>query len=367
MTFEPGRTIILREVSGGEVWAERPVRVVRDDDLVALWLPRGTRWRKPMTLNGDPWRIPIPPWKLGDAVWNKYELLQLIPQDGTASYAAWASWDEEGRWSGWYINLQQPLRRVDDGFEYLDLALDLLLLPDGSHRWKDEDEFEEFVERGLISPEESRRVRSVAETVLEEFQRGIGLFGEGWNTWRAGPRLANPRSRAGGELAALRGGASSYGGMKYVGSVPERLPFLDRHEITIATSPLETWIALGRVLDSHFSGAMPETYSRLIGCHDTEASGPRPFGVGSTLVGFHIASAKPPRELVLEGAHRFSNYRLAFTLDRDGEGSTLNAETHASFPGFTGSVYRAAVVGTHAHALLVKRMLGRVKSLAESR
>lgn len=182
--FRPGRCIILREVHEGRVWAERPVRVVADDDIIALWLPRGTHWRKPFTPDGGVIRIPTGAWELGEAIWHRFDVLQLIPSAGSAPHAAWAAWNEDGDWAGWYINLQEPLRRVADGFEYLDLALDLLLLPDGTHRWKDEDELEEYVQRGVLTRARATRVRAEAEMVLAEWLSGGGIFGEGWDRWR---------------------------------------------------------------------------------------------------------------------------------------------------------------------------------------
>jgi hypothetical protein len=44
------------------------------------------------------------------------------------------------------VNLQEPFRRSQFGFETMDLALDVIVEADRSWRWKDEDELETFVD-----------------------------------------------------------------------------------------------------------------------------------------------------------------------------------------------------------------------------
>ena len=55
---------------------------------------------------------------------------------------------------GWYVNLQLPFRRTELGFETMDLVLDLIVDPDGSWRWKeDEDELGPGSHVACSSPE----------------------------------------------------------------------------------------------------------------------------------------------------------------------------------------------------------------------
>ena len=68
--------------------------------------------------------------------------------------------------------------------------------------------------------------------------------------------------------------------------------------------------------------------------------------------GFRLAERAPDR-VVLTGRHRFSTYTLTFEAT-DGR---VAAITHAAFPGVAGRLYRAAVIGSGAHAVLVRRML----------
>lgn len=146
----------------------------------------------------------------------------------------------------------------------------------------------------------------------------------------------------------------------------DRLPHVDEHSVQIGAGPQATWEALLRVAEGSVSSGGAPTLSRLLGCADTTAAGPRPLAAGSTLPGFHVAAATAPEELSLSGSHRFSNYALIFRLDDLGEGSTrLRAETRAEFPGFKGSVYRALVIGTRMHVLVTRRILSATKRRAE--
>jgi hypothetical protein len=147
---------------------------------------------------------------------------------------------------------------------------------------------------------------------------------------------------------------------------PVRPPFVDEHSVTIEADPASTWDSLLRVVDGSFASGAAPTFARLLGCADTASVGPRPLAAGSSLPGFHVASAYAPKELDLAGSHRFSNYELIFRLDDRGGGRTrLNAETRAEFPGVKGSVYRALVIGTRMHVLATRRILGATKRRAE--
>lgn len=105
----------------------------------------------------------------------------------------------------------------------------------------------------------------------------------------------------------------------------QRLPFVDEHAVTIAAPPERAWEAVLRTAPSR---------------------------------GFRVTEAAPPHRLVLEGRHPFSRYALVFALDDPESGATrLRAQTWAAFPGLKGRVYRALVIGSGAHAVLVRRML----------
>jgi len=146
------------------------------------------------------------------------------------------------------------------------------------------------------------------------------------------------------------------------------LPHVDEHSTSIAAGPDPAWEALLRVVEGSFVSEARSRGARLLGCEDSEASGPRPLAAGSAFPGFHVEAAERPRELLLAGSHRFSDYALIFRLDgAAGNGTTLRAETRAAFPGLKGQAYRGAVIGTRMHVAVTRRLLAAVKRSAERR
>ena len=180
-------TLVRQEIWNERVWAARPLHVVRDDpDGLALWFPRGTRWKAPITppsrpreadrgerlaqcaLRGD--------WIFRDVEWD---VDTLVLARAGAWHELWVSWLPNGEHWGWYVNLQLPLRRAALGYTTMDLVLDLIVDPDGSWRWKDEDELETWVARGVCTPEMAERIRREGEAVLAD-----PPWPTGWEDWR---------------------------------------------------------------------------------------------------------------------------------------------------------------------------------------
>ncbi|HZI92076.1 MAG TPA: hypothetical protein VFD31_10690 [Thermoleophilaceae bacterium] len=145
------------------------------------------------------------------------------------------------------------------------------------------------------------------------------------------------------------------------------LPFIDEHALAVDAPRERVWQALLEVTPAGLEGRGPATFARLLGCEPATSSGPRPIDVGSTIPGFAVTEAQRGSRLVLSGRHRFSCYELVFTLREDARsGTRLGAETWAVFPGIHGRAYRAAVIGTRGHVVMVRRMLAAVARRASS-
>ena len=174
--------------------------VVRDDDeLVALWFPQGTRWKAPTTPATRP-RAPtraqrfaesltLGDWTFTDLVWDVSTLWLMRPGDW---HAVWVSWLESGRHLGWYVNLQEPFRRSPLGFQTMDLMLDVIVERDRSWRWKDEDELDLLVARGVFDAELGQRLRAEGLAVVARARSGEPPFGEPWPSWHPDPTWSRP-------------------------------------------------------------------------------------------------------------------------------------------------------------------------------
>jgi uncharacterized protein len=69
---------------------------------------------------------------------------------------------EDGRMKGWYVNIGYPAEIEEQSLSYVDLALDLLIFPDGRQLVLDEEEFDVLP----LSEEERRQ----AKNALAELQ-----------------------------------------------------------------------------------------------------------------------------------------------------------------------------------------------------
>lgn len=119
----------------------------------------------------------------------------------------------------------------------------------------------------------------------------------------------------------------------------ERLPYIDEHAITVEADSSATWSALQATL-----------------CGDpADPHAP---------VGFTIGDFTPGERLSLRGRHPFAVYEWVFILEAaditDPHRTRLRSQTWAAFPGIHGRIYRALVIGSGGHRVVVRRTLHRI-------
>lgn len=127
------------------------------------------------------------------------------------------------------------------------------------------------------------------------------------------------------------------------------LPYVDEHEVVIPASREQTWQALVSYVDGRLTSGHTSWLTRLLGT--------------SPESGFAVTSRVEPERVELAGRHRFSRYRLVFSLAGSSP-TTLTATTYAAFPGLHGAAYRLLVVGSRAHVVATRRMLRSVAGRA---
>jgi predicted RNA-binding protein associated with RNAse of E/G family len=75
----------------------------------------------------------------------------------------------------------------------MDWALDVVVAPDMSEwRMKDEDELQEFADKGLFSAEWADQVRATAQTALKMLLAREAPFDVLWEDWRPDPGWGIP-------------------------------------------------------------------------------------------------------------------------------------------------------------------------------
>jgi hypothetical protein len=188
MRLRPGDPVLVRSIYRSQVrWTFPHTFVGNEDGVVALLLRPGTRGK---WLRRDPggrylarWIGDDPP---DDHVWERNRILWLARPG--AAHSLGLFWDEAtDEFRGWYVQLQDPLRRSRLGFDTMDHALDVWIGPDGSWTWKDEDDLSEAEALGVFTPQEAAEVRAEGDRVL-----AARPWPTGWEDWRPDPRWQLP-------------------------------------------------------------------------------------------------------------------------------------------------------------------------------
>jgi predicted RNA-binding protein associated with RNAse of E/G family len=125
--------------------------------------------------------------------WTRTRVIWMTPLD--TPYSIGHFWDHaSGNFIGYYINLQDPVRRSPFGFDSMDHVLDIVIKPDLNWCWKDEDELRTAVEVGIFSASEARAIRANGERAIAAIDT---LFPTGWEKRTPEPRLLSLQLPAG--------------------------------------------------------------------------------------------------------------------------------------------------------------------------
>jgi len=183
--WSEGDVIGVRQTWLGRVWQAHAWYVVADgEDELVLFAPIGAEaW-----FSGIP--IPRDEWTLEQSAFKEH--LLLLARQGVG-YSTSLIWDASWTLREWYVNFERPVRpRSPIGFDYVDVALDLVAYPDGTWKLLDEDELEEGLTRGVLTTEDEAAARADAAGIVEEWP-----FPTGWEDWRPDPGWEPPTLPAG--------------------------------------------------------------------------------------------------------------------------------------------------------------------------
>jgi hypothetical protein len=188
-----GDTVALREIWLGRIWFARPAIVVEDlPEMTTFHVPSGIRFMQPVDDEGTYLKVYADAWDLAAAPWGSpdFALSFAFPQ---TPYGVILGYEPPGELRDYYVNLQTPLRRTAIGFDYTDHLLDVVIPADrSSWAWKDEDELEAAVRRGLFSEAEAAWFRHWGERAAEHVLLGQPPFDRDWSTWRPDPAWGVP-------------------------------------------------------------------------------------------------------------------------------------------------------------------------------
>src|SRR5262245_59957009 len=187
----PGEAIVLREMWRGRVWTAMPATVVEDAPHQRNnFVPAGTGMKYAVDEEGRGLRLYADHWGLADQVTTRSVLGFSWPDRG---HAVLALWDGDWTFTGWYVNVETPLGRSDRTLDYVDHCIDVLIPADRSAwSWKDEDELEEAVTRGIFSPQEAAAFRVEGALGTDRLLHRDPPFDREWTRWRPDPAWPVP-------------------------------------------------------------------------------------------------------------------------------------------------------------------------------
>lgn len=174
-----GTPVLLRSIFRDRVRWTFPHRYVGEwNGRSGLYCQPGSRGKvirhEPGAGYLDRWVSDVPPY---DWTWERTHRVSFM-RAGDA-HTVDVTWDLDWNLVGWYVNLQAPLVVRGTTFDTTDWVLDVVVDPDGTWRWKDEDEFAYAIELGVFDGMDPAAVREEGERVV-----AARPWPTGWEDWR---------------------------------------------------------------------------------------------------------------------------------------------------------------------------------------
>jgi len=196
--WNPGDVVAWRGIFRNQVWHVQPTIVVKDspEETVLTLLPgteciaeanypkgkkNGKRW----------WDFKDGSWNLAKYTWRTNRLLLIFEPE--KYYSTILFWHHESHeFSCYYINFQVPFERTHCGVDTLDLDLDLIINPDLSFEWKDENDYQMAIEHGLITPIWMAGIESAKPEIFDRLEKRQYPFDGSWLDWMPDPAWMLP-------------------------------------------------------------------------------------------------------------------------------------------------------------------------------
>jgi hypothetical protein len=198
IVWQPGDNVVHRFMrTDGTLGAHHPLRVLSDDgERLIGWLPDGTDIIGTALPDGrNPREAPLAemfrlPRVRTHAVWHGASTLRLVNEPDWSS--VWWFFDPAGTFECWYVNLELPRGRTAHTTDRVDGALDVVVYPDRTWRWKDEDEADAAVAAGRITADDLSRLRAEGERQIALAEAGAFPYDGTWCDFRPDPDWARP-------------------------------------------------------------------------------------------------------------------------------------------------------------------------------
>jgi predicted RNA-binding protein associated with RNAse of E/G family len=199
--FDPGDVVLRRLFQHHRLSRALLATVVRHDDSgLLLWAAKGATTQDMVMADGraqhevsfkelvtEPRLLTARPWRSDGLIWH--------PTD--TPYSVKYFFEPAGQFTGWYVNLETPgvLWRdgLTGGIDSADWDLDIVVQPDRTWVYKDEDEMLDGVAHGPLywGPDE-RTIRSAAGLAVKLVEAGEFPFDGTWTDFQPDPSWPVP-------------------------------------------------------------------------------------------------------------------------------------------------------------------------------
>lgn len=196
--WKPGEVIAWRGIYRERVWHAIPMLVVKDtpQELVLALAP-GTdcmveeNYAQKRKNGKRRWDFKHEDWILAKFTWHTNRLLFVLePEKYYSTIYFWHH--ESNEFLCYYINFQLPFRRKPYSIDTLDLDLDMVINPDFSFEWKDEDDYDKGIETGVILTEWVDEIETAKIEVLDRLEKREYPLDNFWLNWRPDPGWSTP-------------------------------------------------------------------------------------------------------------------------------------------------------------------------------
>lgn len=181
-------TWCMRFFHSGAVAFAWPVEpVLSRADVVAVGLAAGTSGLVPVGYPNDPGIMDEQAlegqFRHVERTWQTTNCLYVHQQNQW--WGTRLMWDaSSGAFLCWYVDFLQPMSCHGEFLDTRDLALDIVVLPNGKTRWKDEDRYAHKIEVGLISDEERAHVDLARADVVAAIESRRFPFDGSFFDWK---------------------------------------------------------------------------------------------------------------------------------------------------------------------------------------
>ena len=138
------------------------------------------------------WSFKDKDWKLENYSWRTNRLLILL--EPNTYYSTMFFWRADSNdFLLYYINFQLPFQRSHCGIDTLDLDLDLIINPDFSFRWKDEDDYQKAIDHEVIMPEWTQAIEIAKKEIFYKIEKRQYPYDGSWLNWMPDPHWLPPK------------------------------------------------------------------------------------------------------------------------------------------------------------------------------